>query len=250
MICYIIDDEQHAIDTLTNYIGRVPELSLTGSSTNPVEAIQILKSRTDIDIIFLDVDMPEISGIEAVELLPKDTAVVFTTAHSSYAINAFEQNAVDFLLKPIAFAKFLKSVEKVKNYLDKVAKKAEPAPVEISQSQTSMFINPGTRGKVQQIYFAEILYIEGLKNYVIIYTASGGKFVTYLTMSEIASALPQNKFVRIHKSFIVNIDKIVSIDGNTINLVEQNQLPLGTSYKEHFMSVISGLIVKSQRKSS
>lgn len=253
MTCYIIDDEQHAIDTLSNYISRVPDMHLIGTSTNPVDGIGALKALPPIDVIFLDVDMPDISGIEAIELLPKEPVVVFTTGHSNYALNAFEQNAIDFLLKPISFAKFLKSVEKIKAYLGKIRPEptAQPIPVPAtvaSQSQTSMFINPGTRGKVQQIYFSEILYIEGLKNYVLIYTASGGKYTTYLTMNEMMAALPETKFVRTHKSFIVNIDKILSVNGNSVNLVEQNQIPLGTSYRENFMNLISGLIVKTARK--
>ncbi|QKJ28329.1 response regulator transcription factor [Mucilaginibacter mali] len=253
MTCYIIDDEQHAIDTLSTYLSRVPDMELAGTATNPVAAIQSLKAHPNVDVIFLDVDMPDISGIEAIELLPKGPAIVFTTAHSNYALNAFEQNAIDFLLKPISFAKFLKSIDKIKAYLGKIKPEQTTTPVVppatiAAQSQTSMFINPGTRGKVQQIYFSEILYIEGLKNYVLIYTASGGKYTTYLTMNEIMTALPEIKFVRTHKSFIVNIDKIVSVDGNSINLVEQNQIPLGTSYRENFMNIISGLIVKTQRK--
>jgi two-component system LytT family response regulator len=254
MTCYIIDDEQHAIDTLTNYMSRVPDIEVIGSTTSPIDGIQALKTLSNIDVIFLDVDMPDISGIEAVELLPKGPAIVFTTAHTNYAINAYEQNAIDFLHKPISFAKFLKSVEKIKGYLNKQEEQEAPAPspsipnVAAAQSQTSMFINPGMRGKVQQIYFNEILYIEGLKNYVVIYTASGGKYTTYLTMNEIMTALPETKFVRTHKSFIVNIDKILSIDGNSINMVEQNQIPLGSIYKEQFMAIISGLVVKSTRK--
>jgi len=244
MTCYIIDDEQHAIDTLMSYASRLDDLTVVGTATNPFEGIQALKALPEVDIIFLDVDMPDITGIEAIELLPQGPAIVFTTGHTNYAVNAFEHNAVDFLLKPISFAKFLKAIEKVKKHLEKDVKRASTS----STDQISMFINPGTRGKVQQVYFAEILYIEGLKNYVIIYTASGGKYITYLTMSEIMTALPENKFVRVHRSFIVNIDKVVTIDGNSINMVEQNVLPLGTSYKEQFMALISGLIVKSSRK--
>jgi two-component system LytT family response regulator len=243
MTCYIIDDEQHAIDTLSAYINRTPGFELFGSNTVPAEALQQIKSNNVIDILFLDVDMPVISGLEIVELLPPRISVVFTTGHSSYALNAFEHNAVDFLLKPISYAKFLKTTEKLEklNQTQKTKKNED-------NEQTSMFINPGVRGKVLQIHFTDVLYIEGLKNYIMIYTTNG-RYVTYLTMSEILTALPVKNFIRVHKSFIINLNKIQSIEGNSINLVEHIQLPLGVSHKDKLMQVIANLTIKSSRNS-
>lgn len=240
--CYIIDDEQHAVDLLSNYITKVPGLKLAGATTNPMNGILQLKSDPTVDVVFLDIDMPVISGIEAIELLPDKIPIIFTTAYTNYAVDAFEHNAVDFLLKPISFSKFLKGVEKLERF---IANKSKDL---VLNDHSSMFINPGVRGKVIQVHFSEILYIEGLKNYVIIYTNTGGKYITYLTMNEMLLALPEVKFIRIHKSYIVSVSKIQSVEGNTIHLPAHIQLPLGYRYKEDFMALIDNITVKSGRK--
>ena len=240
MKCYIIDDEQHAIDILSNYITKVPGLKLAGATTNPMNGILQLKSDPSVDVVFLDIDMPVISGLEAIELLPDKIPIIFTTAFTNYAVDAFEHNAVDFLLKPISFSKFLKGVEKLERFMINKSKDL--------YDQSSMFINPGVRGKVIQVHFSEILYIEGMKNYVIIYTDKGGKYITYLTMNEMMLALPEVKFIRVHKSYIVSISKIQSVEGNTIHLPAHIQLPLGYTYKEEFMALIDNITVKSGRK--
>jgi len=242
MKCYIIDDEQHAIDILSNYITKVPGLRLAGATTDPMNGIIQLKADPSVDVVFLDIDMPIISGIEAIELLPEKMPIIFTTAFSNYAVDAFEFNAVDFLLKPISFSKFLKGVEKLERFINSRMKDM------VHNDQSSMFINPGVRGKVIQVHFSEILYIEGLKNYVIIYTDKGGKYITYLTMNEMVAALPETKFIRIHKSYIVSVNKIQSVEGNTIHLPAHIQLPLGYTYKEEFMALIDNITVKTGRK--
>lgn len=242
MKCYIIDDEQHAIDILSNYITKVPGLRLAGATTNPMNGILQLKSDPSVDVVFLDIDMPVISGLEAIELLPDKIPIIFTTAFTNYAVDAFEHNAVDFLLKPISFSKFLKGVEKLERFIINKSKDL------VLNDQSSMFINPGVRGKVIQVHFSEILYIEGLKNYVIIYTDKGGKYITYLTMNEMVLALPEVKFIRVHKSYIVSVSKIQSVEGNTIHLPAHIQLPLGYRYKEEFMALIDNITVKSGRK--
>ena len=166
MTCYIVDDEQHAIDTLIRYIGKSPGLSLLGSSTSPAHAIAEVKSFPNVDLIFLDVDMPDISGLEAVGLLPPAANLIFTTAHSNYAYDAFQSNAIDFLLKPVSFAKFTKAIDKALKHIH--APQSAPS-IPDKKEQVSLFINPGIRGKVIQIQTSNIVYIEGLKNYVVIY---------------------------------------------------------------------------------
>src|ERR1700733_812554 len=171
--CYIIDDEEHAIDTLVGYIDRYPGLNLVGSNINPVKAIDaIINSGNDIDIVFLDVDMPELSGLDVADIISPHSLIIFTTAFPNYAVQAFEKNGSDFLLKPISFERFTKSVTKVQNLI-RSKKTAEYHPDE------HFFINPGIKGRIIQLSYSEIIYIEGLKNYVVLYTTDN-KHITYL----------------------------------------------------------------------
>lgn len=243
MTCYIIDDEQHAIDTLVRYIAKCPDLSLAGSSTSSTYAIAELKSFSDVDLIFLDVDMPDISGLEAVALLPSSASLIFTTAHTNYAYDAFQSNAIDFLLKPVSFTKFTKAIDKA---LNPIHTPQSVSPVLKKKEQTSLFINPGIRGKVIQIQTNEIVYIEGLKNYVVIYMQEE-KHITYLTLTETLSALPKDIFIRIHKSFVVNLNKIEAVEGNNVIMKVNKHLTIGTLYKEAFMKLIDQTTIKSKR---
>ena len=239
--CYIIDDESHAIDTLVGYINKFPGLNLVGSCINPLQAINEITSSSPIDIVFLDVDMPELSGMEVADIISPLTSVIFTTAYPNYAVQAFEKNGSDFLLKPISFERFTKSVTKVQNLIR--SKK-------ISEQHTEdehFFINPGVKGRMIQLSYSDIVYIEGLKNYVVIYTVDG-KFVTYLSMREIEKSIPVSRFVRIHKSFIVNVDRIKSIDGNNVILSQTLELPIGISFKDSFINMINSKMLRSGRK--
>jgi DNA-binding LytR/AlgR family response regulator len=236
--CFVIDDEPHAIRTLIGYIKKLPELILVGTSLNPVTAINEIVSQR-VDITFLDVDMPELNGLEMADIIGSHTAIVFTTAFPNYAVHAFEKDASDFLLKPIPFNKFLKSVQKVTSAIMSSNLSKEVA-------LDHFFINPGAKGKMIKVYFREIQYIEGLLNFVTICTDEGNH-ICYLTMKEIEAALPVNQFIRIHKSYIANSDKIRSIDGNQILLSKGVTLPLGASYKKSFFNRISNHIIRSKR---
>jgi len=240
--CYIIDDEEHAIDTLVGYVDRYPGLNLIGSNINPVKAIdEILNAESDIDIVFLDVDMPELSGLDVADIISSHSSIIFTTAFPNYAVQAFEKNGSDFLLKPISFERFTKSVTKVQNLIKSQKVAEHPAEEEY------FFINPGTKGKVVQLKYSDIQYIEGLKNYVMIYTADN-KYITYLSIQEIEKSIPATKFTRIHKSFIVNIDKIKYIDSNQVFIGQNIQLPIGRLFKDHFFDLVHAKTLKSGRK--
>lgn len=242
--CYVIDDESHAIDLLVKYIGKVPDLRLAGSSTDPLLALRELVDNHSADaiIVFLDVDMPELTGIELAELLPANAVKIFVTAFSDYALKAFDANAADFLLKPVAFTKFLRAVEKAKTLI--AANERLPAEA----APDAIFINPGVKGKVLRVQVDEITYIEGLKNYIIIHTNTGLKHITYLTLNEVLEALPATLFYRIHKSYIINIRQIQSVEGNMVKLISDITLAVGVNYKENFMEVISQLTVRTKRK--
>jgi two-component system LytT family response regulator len=239
--CYVIDDEEHAVDTLVNYINKLPGLNLVGTSINPLKAIDEITNSTPVDIVFLDVDMPELSGLEVADIISPHTSVIFTTAYPNYAVQAFEKNGSDFLLKPISFERFAKSVSKVENLIRTKKQSEHPSDDE------HFFINPGIKGRIIQLSYSEIIYIEGLKNYVVLYTIDG-RHITYLSMREIEKLLPMSRFTRIHKSYIVNVDKIKSIDGNNVILSSAVELPIGISFKENFIHLIHSRTLRSGRK--
>ncbi len=242
--CYVIDDEDHAVDTLVKYINKFPDLNLIGSNTNPLKAINEIRNAEHVDMVFLDVDMPELSGMEVAEIISSYTSIIFTTAHPNYALEAFEKNGSDFILKPVSFERFAKSVTKVQKLIN------PKPPHEHSTADEHFFINPGIKGRMIQLTYADILYIEGLKNYVVIYTTDN-KYITYLSMKEIENAIPLSRFVRIHKSFIINIDQIKSIDGNNVIMSQSTglvELPIGTLFKDNFLNIINSKALRSRRK--
>jgi len=240
MKCYIIDDEPYAIDSLSGYVLDSKALTLSGSSTDTMVALDEIKALGNIEIVFLDVDMPVLSGIEVAKLLSNNISIIFTTAHCRYAVEGFDLAVSDFLLKPISLPRFLKSVEKVKKLRIGLTYEDE-TPIK------SLFINPGIKGKILRVRLNDIIYVEGLKNYVIIFINDKTKIITYLTMGEIQSSLPDRLFLRIHKSHIINRNHIVSIEGNQVKMDINLNLPIGLSYRESFMNHIASNIVKSKR---
>jgi two-component system LytT family response regulator len=206
-----------------------------------LHAINEIRDAKQVDIVFLDIDMPELSGLEVADIISSHTAVIFTTAFPNYAVQAFEKNGSDFILKPISFERFTKSVIKVQDLI-RSKKIAEQHPAE-----EHFFINPGARGIKVQLSYSDILYIEALVNYVVIHTIEG-KHITYLSMKEIENSIPLSRFIRIHKSYIVNIDRIKSIDGNNIKLSQNTELPVGISFRSSFADMINTKTLKTRRR--
>lgn len=237
--CFIIDDESHAIDTLKKYAKDSGQLEIAGASQNPLQAIKYINEHKDIDITFLDVDMPEISGLDVADLIYKNTSIIFTTGHAGYAVEGFEKNISDFMLKPISFERFLKSLNKV---IDKIIAKKE---LEEPKNDSYFFVNPGIKGKMLKINFDDVDFIEGLNNYIVIHTPQTNH-VVYLTMKEMESGLPPEIFIRIHKSFIININKVTLMEGNKIN-IDQVTLPIGSAFKEKMLYKINNNIIKTTR---
>jgi DNA-binding LytR/AlgR family response regulator len=235
--CYVVDDEPHAIETLVSYIDKAPGLELLGSSTNPLEALDLINTSVHPEITFLDVDMPQLSGLDLAGLISDRTAVIFTTAFPNHALAAFEKNAVDYLLKPISFERFLNSVKKVSVQLR--AHIQNPA-------NDHIFIKANIKGKVTRLNFTDIVYVESIKNYVIIYTEKE-KMITYLTMKELEAALPPEKFFRVHKSFMVNSERIKTVNGVNILLQNEMMIPLGQMYKTALQDYINAKLVRSSR---
>jgi DNA-binding LytR/AlgR family response regulator len=236
--CFIIDDESHAIETLKKYALDSGQLEVMGTSQNPLEAVKYINEQKDIDITFLDIDMPEISGLDVADLIYDNTAIIFTTGHAGYAVQGFEKNISDFMLKPVSFTRFLKS-------LTKVIAELERKQQEEAKNNTYFFVNPGIKGKMLKINFHDVDYIEGLNNYIVIHTPPNNHII-YLTMKEIEAGLPSEIFIRIHKSYIVNINKVTLMEGNKI-MIGKLIFPIGSSYKEKLFKKIDSNIIRTHR---
>ncbi len=233
--CLVVDDEPLAQDVLENYIERTPGLALVKKCSNAIQANAVLHKH-HVDLIFLDIQMPEINGVEFMKSLKNAPAVIFTTAFSKYAVEGFNLDAMDYLLKPISFDRFLKAVNKVMDYF--TLKQKNTGSSLGSQNQSNelfddfMFVKADK--KMVKINYKDMFYIEGLKDYVMIYTTAG-RIITLMTMKSLEEKLPDNRFVRIHRSFIIAMDKVKSISGNAVEINEKH-LPIGKLYREPFMS--------------
>lgn len=242
--CVIVDDEKHAIEILTNYIGKIPMLSLVYSTTNSLEAFQYVHKNT-VDLIFLDMQMPDLHGIQFLKLLGGKSKVILTTAYPEYALEGYEHDIVDYLLKPILFERFLKAVQKMINHVHTDQVSRVPGGLLNQQDEDYIFVKTESRAKIVKVKINDILYIEALGNYIGIHT-SLSKTLTLVTMKEIEEQLPSATFVRIHKSYLVNISKIDSVDGNQV-FIKKLPLPIGDKHKEYLFALIQNKIVKGKR---
>ncbi|MBK7474492.1 MAG: response regulator transcription factor [Haliscomenobacter sp.] len=238
----IVDDEPLAQDVLETYIEKIPELQLVGKCSNALEANEMLKQEA-VDLMFLDIQMPQLTGIDFLKTLSKPPLVIFTTAYSNYAVEGFELNALDYLLKPISLERFMKSVNKAAEQLE-LLRKETPAPAALedpSSGDAGEYFFVKADKKLIKVNFQEIIYIEGLKDYVII-RMDNQRVITLQTMKSLEDKLPISKFKRIHRSYIVNIDKINAIVGNMIEVMEKGQakhLPIGKNYRDELLDMIN-----------
>lgn len=238
--CLIVDDEQHAIDILKHYIDQTPYLHLAAATTNPVEALRLLNDH-NIDLIFLDIQMPELSGIDFIKAIQGSTKVILTTAYSEFALESYELGVVDYLLKPIRFARFLQAVQKVSASAESTAGNA--APLEAAEDDY-IFVKTESKGKLLKINLADIDYIEGMKNYVAIHCGQK-KTLVYTSMKELEERLPQKSFLRVHKSFIIPVAKITGIEGNLLRLKDvKEEILIGESYKADLMEIIRNKMIQ------
>jgi DNA-binding LytR/AlgR family response regulator len=236
--CIFVEDETPAMNLLKVYAERIPSLNVLGYFDRSMDAIHFLNDNT-VDLIFTDVNMPQMTGIELIQSLRKKPHIIFITANAEYAVNGFELDITDFLVKPVTFDRFVKAVNKVMDRIDNTksvnitpAKPQEVAMVS-DYSNTSIFVKEN--GKVIRIDFDEIMAIEGLKDYVKIIREDNKSVITHLTMKKLEEQiLPKSKFMRIHKSFIVSLDQIVKFDGldSFVELTNKLQIPVGPQYKE------------------
>ena len=238
--CIIVDDEQHAIDILVHYVKQTPYINLVGTTTNPLEALQIVNTQ-QVDLVFLDVQMPELSGIDFVKAINGKCKIILTTAYSEFALEGFDLDVVDYLLKPIRLPRFLQAVQKAINLIKDAS--AQHAVLE-NEEDDYLFVKTESKGKLLKINLADIDYIEGMKNYVAIYR-TGQKTLVYTSLKEMEERLPQKRFMRVHKSFIIPIGKIIGIEGNILRLQNvQAQVLIGESYKNDLMELVKNKMIQ------
>lgn len=228
--CIAIDDEPLALKQISSYIKKTPGLELAGEFESAIMAHEFL-SNNSIDLMFVDINMPDLSGMEFVKSLADPPKVIFTTAYSEYAIDGFKVNAMDYLLKPIGYADFLKSVEKAKDWLRKETYK----PENIESDNDSLFIK--SEYKLLRIKLDDILFIEGMREYIQINTKNDTPVMTLMSMKKIEEFLPNDRFLRVHRSFIVNLEKITTIERNRI-VFGKKYIPVSDQYKEKFRQYI------------
>jgi two-component system LytT family response regulator len=239
MNCIIVDDEPLARQGMEMNVANVSSLNLLGSFSNALAAGDFLH-KENVDLIFLDINMPELSGLDFLKSLRNAPLVIFTTAYPQYALESYELDAIDYLVKPIRIERFLKAVNKAENHLRLLNQEANNNRIE-KIGDDFIFIKADRR--FFKIYFKDILYIEGLKDYVIIYTTDS-KIITSMNVKTIAAQLPSNLFARVSKSYIANVMHISSFD-NELVYIQNNEIPLGQSFKEDFLKqYIDGKIVK------
>ncbi|WP_026994028.1 LytR/AlgR family response regulator transcription factor [Flectobacillus major] len=232
----IVDDEPLALDVLETFIQRVDGLELVGRCENGIQAFNLLQ-KGGIDLLFLDIEMPTLDGLELLKSLHNPPKVVITTAYRDYAVESFELDVVDYLVKPIPFQRFVKAVNKVLQKNEEIDLVSEANTFKAAQpieKPEAMFIKVDKR--IVKVYFADILFIESLKDYIRVHTATES-YVTYQTMNGICEILPQDAFARIHKSFIVAIHKVTSIEANDL-IVNSRSLPIGRSFREEILEKI------------
>ena len=245
--CVIIDDEPLAREGLASYVREIDFLHLVETCENPLELIKLM-SQHSIDLIFLDIQMPKMNGLDFLKAVQNPPIVVITTAYPTYALEGFQLNVLDYLLKPITFDRFFKSVKKATDYYHLINKPAGPASASTDAGGTKtvsaggntdpvadyFFIRCGS--KYEKIHFDQILYVEGMQNYITIYTQKG-KFVTLLYLKNLEENLDPRSFIRVHKSYIVSINKIEGIEGNEI-FIQSHRIPISRNYREQVLQQV------------
>lgn len=218
--CIVVDDEPLAIQLLENYVMKIPFLEMVFSTENPIKALEYIQNN-EADLIFLDIQMPELSGINFMKIVGNKLKYILTTAYSEYALEGYEHNVIDYLLKPISFGRFEKSAVKAQ----------ERFPSSETSANSYFFVK--SSGQQHKINFDEILFVESIKDYVNIKTENQ-EYIVLDTLKSLENQLPEN-FARVHKSFILNLDKIEKIDVRNVFLNSGKEIPIGETYKSEFL---------------
>ncbi len=228
--CIAIDDEPLALGLMVSHIKKTPFLNLIGQFDNPIDAMEFLQDNA-VNLIFLDIQMPDLTGVEFAQTLDEDTKVIFTTAYEKYAVEGFQLHALDYLLKPISYTVFINAANRAKKHFE-LLEAARSNEINDNYGEDFLFVK--SNAQVKRINYNEIQYIEGLKDYVKIYiTRTKSPIVFHSTMKSIEEKLPKEMFMRIHRSYIVNLDNVTTIERYRIIFGEE-RIPISKQYKESF----------------
>jgi two-component system LytT family response regulator len=230
--CLVVDDKPLAIDILADYISKTDFLELAGSTTNPLEALSILRDQ-QIDLVLLDIQMPELTGLQFMKIAGNKSKFILTTAYAEYALEGYEHNVVDYLLKPIPYERFYRAAEKALNLLKPPIPESLPS---VSPIVPAEFIFVKTEHRIQKINLSDIIYIEGLQNYVLIQTLAE-RVMSLQTLKKLEEQLPSAQFARVHKSYIVAMRHISAIERSRI-IINGTTIPIGDSYRSAFFNRI------------
>ncbi len=234
--CIIVDDEQAAIDVISNYVRKIPSLQLVRTFRNPLEALHYIKN-DPIDLAFVDIRMPELSGLELMKLAGDACQFIVTSAYEEYALEGYQYNNIDYLVKPVSFERFVRAVQKAK-------KIQQPDTNERSGFDDYVFIK--TESRIQKVALNDILFAEGLGNYITLHTTKG-KFVALLNVKDLEEALPTDLFLRVHRSYIISLNKIDFVEGNQIFLDKETSIPLGDTYKHQLWTALDKKIITGRK---
>lgn len=231
--CIALDDEPFALKQIESYIQKTPFLELVALCENAFEALRILEANKEIQLIFADINMPDLSGIDLVKSLSGEPKVIFTTAYSEYAIDGFQVDALDYLLKPISFTQFLKAANKARNWF------------ELLDNQNKDTVNPNDENifvksdyKIIKIKMDDILFIESANEYIKIILENGESVLTFMRLKHMEENLPKDKFMRVHRSFIIQLNKIKAIEKSRVMISAKVHIPIGEQYKDAFQDFI------------
>jgi len=228
--CLVVDDEELARKLLETYISKLPNLELIAECKNPLEAIDVLQTK-EIDLIFLDIQMPELTGVEFLKTLTKKPQIIFTTAYSDYALEGYTLDIADYLLNPFSLERFIQAVNKVDQRLNS---KKTTESTSISKAKDHILVK--SEHKIHRIKLSNILYIQSMREYVAYHTPEG-RILSLNSLKKLEQDLPEDQFIRIHKSYIVAIDKIKTLEGNLVHIATE-KLPIGAIYKEGVLTKV------------
>lgn len=240
--CYIVDDEYHVISTLREYISEVPYLELVGFNGNPEKGL-VEVNKLAPDLVFLDINMPLLDGMDFCQMITTATKVVFVSGFRDYAFDAFSHNAVDYLLKPVSHKRFMQAIHKVISFVPVPGK---PLTQHITSEISYIYIKHGVKGRLIKIEFDDIYYIESNDNQVV-FNLENENYTAYVPLKNVLPQLPETSFLRIHKSFVVNHKKISHIEGNMIILRNKTILQLGNTYKDSFFKYVGLSVLKTNK---
>ena len=237
IICLIADDEPMALNLIESYVLKTPFLELKAKCNSAIKAMEFLETDSDIDLFFLDIQMPDLTGLEFSRLLPAKSKVVFTTAFDQYAIEGYKVNALDYLLKPFDYNEFLNAAQKARNHFETNSFQNNENQ---QNNKNSDFIFVKSEYRQIKINFSEILYIEGLKDYVKIYTSSHPRpILTLMSLKKLEEELPSEQFMRVHRSYIISLEKIEAIERNHV-VIKEGFITIAPNYKDILMKYIKG----------